>query len=153
MAEQNRNKGSEENIVEKVSTLFAIDFMNQFRNGYCKRKYLYLLHAHLFLHWKVRGWWLKKDNLLLVLTITGVTLGSILGLSLRNLSPSEDTIHLISFPGDILMNLLKMLTVPLIISSLVTGIKVFPRVTNYMHGFFLQKSEGSGVWSRISMRT
>uniref|UniRef100_UPI00358F52A7 excitatory amino acid transporter 2-like n=1 Tax=Myxine glutinosa TaxID=7769 RepID=UPI00358F52A7 len=61
-------------------------------------------------------------NLLLTLTILGIVLGAILGGILRIFAPFHpDTIMVISFPGDILMRLLKMLILPLIISSLITG--------------------------------
>ncbi|KAH9490904.1 Excitatory amino acid transporter 2 [Bulinus truncatus] len=65
--------------------------------------------------------WCRK-NLLLVLTITGVLFGIIFGFALRPAQPSVDAIMLISFPGDVLMRMLKMLIVPLIISSMITGL-------------------------------
>ncbi|XP_070573847.1 excitatory amino acid transporter-like [Ptychodera flava] len=71
-------------------------------------------------HAKVLAW-IRKD-LLLVLTVTGVVLGIIFGLALRAIEPSETAILLIGFPGEILMRLLKMLILPLIISSLITGL-------------------------------
>ena len=74
------------------------------------------LNKQLFAHLKV--------HLLLVLTFLGVTLGVVLGFSLRTAKLSEDTIMLISFPGDILMRMLKMLILPLITSSLITGVAV-----------------------------
>ncbi|KAH0545943.1 excitatory amino acid transporter-like [Cotesia glomerata] len=60
-------------------------------------------------------------NLLLVLTVIGVFSGLGLGFlgRLANLSP--DTIMLVNYPGEILMRLLKMFILPLIISSLITG--------------------------------
>lgn len=64
--------------------------------------------------------WCRK-NLLLVLTVAGVLLGIIFGFALRPVQPSVDAIMLISFPGDVLMRMLKMLIVPLIISSMITG--------------------------------
>jgi solute carrier family 1 (high affinity glutamate transporter) protein 2 len=66
------------------------------------------------------GRW-ARDNLLLVLTIVGVILGSIFGFALRAVEPSADAIMLISFPGDLLMRMLKLLILPLIISSMITG--------------------------------
>ncbi|XP_070542913.1 excitatory amino acid transporter-like [Ptychodera flava] len=72
------------------------------------------------LHVKVLAW-VKKD-LLLVLTVAGVLLGIIFGLSLRAANPSDTAIMLIGFPGDLLMRMLKMLILPLIISSLITGL-------------------------------
>uniref|UniRef100_A0AC34Q7F8 Amino acid transporter n=1 Tax=Panagrolaimus sp. JU765 TaxID=591449 RepID=A0AC34Q7F8_9BILA len=65
--------------------------------------------------------WLRK-NLLLVLTVASVILGALLGFFLRSLNPSPQTIMLISFPGEILMNMLKMMILPLIVSSLISGL-------------------------------
>ena len=50
------------------------------------------------------GRWMK-ENLLLVLTIGSVLLGAVLGFVLRNLEPSPQTIVLVNFPGEILMNM------------------------------------------------
>lgn len=63
-----------------------------------------------------------KMNALLVMTIAGVVLGLVLGFLARVSSYSDDTIMLISFPGDILMRMLKMLILPLIVSSLIAGL-------------------------------
>ncbi|CAG5128404.1 unnamed protein product, partial [Candidula unifasciata] len=65
--------------------------------------------------------WCRK-NLLLVLTVVGVVLGIFLGFCLRPAELSGDAIMLVSFPGDLLMSMLKMLIVPLIISSMITGL-------------------------------
>lgn len=52
----------------------------------------------------------------------GVFLGSIAGMLLRHISPlPPDVIMIIAFPGEILMRMLKMLILPLVVSSLVTG--------------------------------
>ncbi|NXL15187.1 EAA2 protein, partial [Setophaga kirtlandii] len=62
-------------------------------------------------------------NLLLTLTVFGVILGAVCGGLLRLAAPIDpDIIMLIAFPGDILMRMLKMLILPLIISSLITGL-------------------------------
>ncbi|XP_076970527.1 excitatory amino acid transporter 2 isoform X4 [Tamandua tetradactyla] len=62
-------------------------------------------------------------NLLLTLTVFGVILGAVCGGLLRLASPIHpDMVMLIAFPGDILMRMLKMLILPLIISSLITGL-------------------------------
>ncbi|KAI1904013.1 hypothetical protein AGOR_G00001320 [Albula goreensis] len=62
-------------------------------------------------------------NLLLTLTVLGVILGAVSGMLLRYASPiPPDVIMVIAFPGDILMRMLKMLILPLIISSLITGL-------------------------------
>lgn len=57
-----------------------------------------------------------------MLTIAGVVLGIVIGFVGRYGEYSEDTIMLISFPGDILMRMLKMLILPLIVSSLIAGL-------------------------------
>ncbi|XP_034736090.1 excitatory amino acid transporter 2b isoform X2 [Etheostoma cragini] len=62
-------------------------------------------------------------NLLLTLTVLGVILGAVSGTLLRVASPIHpDIVMVIAFPGDILMRMLKMLILPLIISSLITGL-------------------------------
>ena len=65
------------------------------------------------------GW--AKENLLLVLTVLGVILGTIIGFACRVANPSEEVIMFIEFPGDVLMRMLKMLILPLIVSSLIGG--------------------------------
>nr|ALR88673.1 glutamate transporter-like 134 [Saccoglossus kowalevskii] len=75
----------------------------------------------------VKPWYMKvldwcRLNLLLVLTVLGVLLGIILGLSIRAADPSDRAIMLIGFPGALLMTMLKMLILPLIISSLISGL-------------------------------
>jgi len=65
-----------------------------------------------------------RNNLLLTLTIAGVFLGFILGFICRTYQPTTETIMILSFPGDILMRMLKMLILPLITSSLITGLAV-----------------------------
>jgi solute carrier family 1 (high affinity glutamate transporter) protein 2 len=67
-------------------------------------------------------WKWFRDNLLLVLTILGVFMGFFIGFIVRIYKPSEETIMFISFPGDILMRMLKMLILPLIVSSLIAGL-------------------------------
>ena len=62
-----------------------------------------------------------RNNLLLVLTVSGVLVGTAIGFVLRPHNLSEETIMLISFPGDVLMRMLKMIILPLIISSLISG--------------------------------
>ncbi|XP_063045083.1 excitatory amino acid transporter 2-like [Engraulis encrasicolus] len=63
------------------------------------------------------------NNLLLTITILGVIIGSATGMLLRTVSPlPADVIMVIGFPGEILMRMLKMLILPLIISSLITGL-------------------------------
>jgi len=53
---------------------------------------------------------------------SGVVLGAVFGMMLRYMMVKDSsTLTMVSFPGDILMRMLKMLILPLIISSLITG--------------------------------
>ena len=69
----------------------------------------------------LQPWKWLRQNLLLVLTVTGVFLGFFFGFIVRIFKPSEEVIMFISFPGDVLMRILKMLILPLIVSSLIAG--------------------------------
>ncbi|XP_055386681.1 excitatory amino acid transporter isoform X2 [Condylostylus longicornis] len=62
-----------------------------------------------------------KENLMLLVTLSGVTLGVIIGFSLRQFNLSEDSIMLISYPGELFMRILKLMILPLVISSLIAG--------------------------------
>ncbi|KAL3868596.1 hypothetical protein ACJMK2_041397 [Sinanodonta woodiana] len=66
------------------------------------------------------------NNLLIILIVTGVSIGIALGLGLRTdpaWTPIEKRkIFYLRFPGDILMSMLKMLILPLIISSIITSL-------------------------------
>ncbi|XP_043524116.1 excitatory amino acid transporter-like [Frieseomelitta varia] len=61
------------------------------------------------------------ENTLLVFTIAGVLVGLILGFLGRLANPSPQSITLVSFPGELLMRVLKMFILPLIVSSLISG--------------------------------
>lgn len=69
------------------------------------------------------GWF--KKNFILIATIGSVLLGAIIGFILRPQNLTFRTIMLLSFPGEILMNMLKMMILPLIISSLISGMFMF----------------------------
>ncbi|CAF4838500.1 unnamed protein product [Rotaria sp. Silwood1] len=74
-----------------------------------------------------------KEQALLIATIAAVILGIIIGVALRSLKCStddridgcritkEDIIH-IDFPGQIFVNILKMLILPLIVSSIISSL-------------------------------
>ena len=64
--------------------------------------------------------WLK-ENLLLVITFSGVFLGVIIGILLKPLELEPLTVSYIAYPGELFMRLLKLMILPLIIASLVTG--------------------------------
>ncbi|XP_059806930.1 neutral amino acid transporter B(0)-like [Hypanus sabinus] len=68
---------------------------------------------------KVRG--CIRGNLLVILTVTGVIIGVAIGLSVRGLGLGRVQIMYFSFPGELLIRLLKMIIIPLVVCSLVAG--------------------------------
>ncbi|KAL3267924.1 hypothetical protein HHI36_007063 [Cryptolaemus montrouzieri] len=64
--------------------------------------------------------WLS-ENLLFLLTLFGVAFGVFVGFMLRPFQISSNAILLVSYPGEIFMRILKLIILPLIISSLIAG--------------------------------
>ncbi|XP_040190410.1 neutral amino acid transporter B(0) isoform X1 [Rana temporaria] len=62
-----------------------------------------------------------RQNSLVLLTIAGVVLGAAVGMGLRPLNMSPVQIAHFSFPGELLIRLLKMIILPLVVCSLVSG--------------------------------
>ncbi|KAI3389707.1 hypothetical protein SNEBB_008122 [Seison nebaliae] len=82
---------------------------------------------------KVKIW--CKENMILLLIIGGVLIGSIIGIILRQFTLSETAITIIGFPGEIFMKMLKMLILPLIVSSLVSALaRLDPKSSGRMGG-------------------
>ncbi|CAJ0582217.1 unnamed protein product, partial [Mesorhabditis spiculigera] len=71
---------------------------------------------------KNKSWIKKSENILLTLTMAGVFLGVLVGGALRYAEPSPETIRYIGFPGELFMNMLKCMILPLIVSSLISGL-------------------------------
>lgn len=64
--------------------------------------------------------WLTK-NMLLLMTMAGIVMGVIIGGVLRTADPSPDVIRYVGFPGELFMNMLKAMVLPLIAASIVSG--------------------------------
>lgn len=69
---------------------------------------------------KVRSW--LRAHLQLTLSVVGIVLGLILGYSIAIVEPSDDATTLISVPGEILLRMYKMLTLPLVVSSVISAL-------------------------------
>ncbi|XP_023674521.1 solute carrier family 1 member 7a [Paramormyrops kingsleyae] len=63
-----------------------------------------------------------KQNGLLILSVLAVVVGCLLGFFLRAKHLSEQEVKYFQFPGELLMRMLKMLILPLIVSSLMSGL-------------------------------
>merc|ERR1719195_1608646 len=59
--------------------------------------------------------------MLLVITFAGVSLGVLVGLLLRKYQLDSVTVSYIAYPGELFMRLLKLMILPLVIASLITG--------------------------------
>lgn len=62
-----------------------------------------------------------RSNLLVILTVAGVIIGVFIGLGVRNAELNRTQIIYIGFPGELLIRLLKMIIIPLVVCSLVSG--------------------------------
>lgn len=65
-----------------------------------------------------------KHNILLFLLVLSLVVGIGMGAGLRNVTPSFTSrqIMYLRFPGDLLLNMLKLLILPLVVSSLISGL-------------------------------
>ncbi|CAJ0603797.1 unnamed protein product [Cylicocyclus nassatus] len=63
-----------------------------------------------------------RNNRLFLAIGLSVVFGISLGLAGRTLSLSEDAVSLVQFPGEIFMRLLKLMTLPLVVASLISAL-------------------------------
>ncbi|XP_013416265.1 excitatory amino acid transporter 1 [Lingula anatina] len=75
-----------------------------------------------------RCWEAFRPHLMVISIILGVALGIALGAGLRTLDPplTAQQAKYLKFPGDLLLRMLKMLILPLVVSSLISGIASLP---------------------------
>uniref|UniRef100_A0A3B3ZWU3 Amino acid transporter n=1 Tax=Periophthalmus magnuspinnatus TaxID=409849 RepID=A0A3B3ZWU3_9GOBI len=71
--------------------------------------------------WRQRlGEFLRK-NLLVILTVSGVLVGVGLGMGVRTMALTKAQMTYFAFPGEMLLRMLKMIILPLVVCSLVSG--------------------------------
>ncbi|KAM9761600.1 LOW QUALITY PROTEIN: excitatory amino acid transporter 5-like [Menidia menidia] len=63
-----------------------------------------------------------RQNGLLIMSVLAVVIGCLLGFFLRTKRLSEQEVKYFQFPGELLMRMLKMLILPLVVSSLMSGL-------------------------------
>ncbi|XP_053672499.1 excitatory amino acid transporter [Anopheles nili] len=61
------------------------------------------------------------EHKLIFITLSGVLSGVVIGFTLRPLGLSSDTLMLIAYPGELFMRVLKLMILPLVIASLISG--------------------------------
>ncbi|XP_065486886.1 neutral amino acid transporter A [Caloenas nicobarica] len=71
---------------------------------------------------RLRGCWgFLRRNALVVLTVSGVVAGVALGAAVRGAALSRAQVAYLAFPGELLLRMLRMVILPLVVCSLVSG--------------------------------
>ncbi|XP_061472433.1 excitatory amino acid transporter 1 isoform X1 [Rhineura floridana] len=94
--------------------------MERFQQGVRKRTIMAKKKVQSITKEDVKSYLLR--NFFVMFTIIAVIVGVILGFCLRSYHFSYREVKYFSFPGELLMRMLQMLVLPLIVSSLVTGV-------------------------------
>lgn len=62
-----------------------------------------------------------RKNLLVILTVSGVLVGVGLGMMVRSMNLTKAQMTYFAFPGEMLLRMLKMIILPLVVCSLISG--------------------------------
>uniref|UniRef100_A0A8C9ZCG9 Amino acid transporter n=1 Tax=Sander lucioperca TaxID=283035 RepID=A0A8C9ZCG9_SANLU len=93
--------------------------LHQIRSGIQSRSLLAKKRVQNITKGDVKGCFIK--NAFVIFTVAAVIIGIILGFGLRPYNMSYREVKMFSFPGELLMRMLQMLVLPLLVSSLITG--------------------------------
>ncbi|KAF1389225.1 hypothetical protein PFLUV_G00071230 [Perca fluviatilis] len=93
--------------------------LHQIRSGIQSRSMLAKKRVQNITKGDVKGCFIK--NAFVIFTVAAVIIGIILGFALRPYNMSYREVKMFSFPGELLMRMLQMLVLPLLVSSLITG--------------------------------
>ena len=76
------------------------------------------------------------QNLLVILTIAAVIIGLFIGFGVRNAELTRSQVIYLGFPGELLIRMLKMIIIPLVVCSLVSGAaSLDPKALGKMGGY------------------
>uniref|UniRef100_A0A3Q3G2V6 Amino acid transporter n=1 Tax=Labrus bergylta TaxID=56723 RepID=A0A3Q3G2V6_9LABR len=93
--------------------------LHQIRAGIQSRSLLAKKRVENITRSDVKGCFMR--NAFVIFTVAAVIIGIILGFAVRPYKMSYREVKFFSFPGELLMRMLQMLVLPLLVSSLITG--------------------------------
>jgi Na+/H+-dicarboxylate symporter len=100
--------------------------------------------------WRQRAWAYAKKHGVLIGTVIGALLGLLVGAMVGQASPSHTVVLLLKLPGALFMRMLKLLVVPLLTASVITGVSTLRsagggRVAAWVFALYLATTVAAAV--------